>query len=202
MGFLRGKREDEDPAAKLAADDQARQERQQDHERKDEISLQAIPTTREALDAAPLAELAEAFLLGFFAPGTKGEANGREIAWVVIAVEDNLLDGEPLHNDATVRIVNEAFQLLELNRYLYRYRQNVNTGYEQFLLTRRGQAAVASGRVEIVEIVRQATANQVGLRLSAATPRAPPRTRRRPRSRPRPSSARASPRASRRCRPH
>ncbi|MDX6511044.1 MAG: hypothetical protein QOE36_548 [Gaiellaceae bacterium] len=150
MGFLRGK-SDEDPAAKLASDEQARLARQQDHERKDEISLQAIPTTREALDAAPLAQLAEAFLLGFFAPGTKGEANGREIAWVAIAVEDNLLDGEPLHNDATVRIVNEAFQLLELNRHLYRYRKNVNTGYEQFLLTRRGQAAVAAGRVEIAE---------------------------------------------------
>jgi hypothetical protein len=151
VGFLSGKSKDEDPAARLAGDEQARHERQQEHERKDEISLAGIPTTGEALEAAPLAQLAEAFLLGFYGPGTKGETSGREIAWVVIAVTDNLLEGPSVDNDATIRIVNEAFQLLEHNRYLYRYRKSVQTGYEQFLLTRRGQAAVASGRVELAE---------------------------------------------------
>jgi hypothetical protein len=149
VGFLSRDREEAGPAAEADAE-QKRLERQQQTERKDEISLRDIPTTIEGLEAASLAQLAQAFLLGFYAAGTKGEKSGREIVWVVSAVADTSLTPSETRAVAT-RVVNEAFQLLELNRYLYRFRDNPNTGYEQWFLTRRGQAAVAAGRADIAE---------------------------------------------------
>ena len=144
MGFLGGGKTKEEKAADLAALKQ---------KWADESPIRAVPTSAGELETMPLAGLAEILFLGFFGDLERLEKNPSKKWTMLDPVIVQVGQQASTSREAATQIVNEAFQLLEHNRLVYRVGGMGGTMDEpdRWYMTRRGQAAVAAGSAELSE---------------------------------------------------
>jgi len=144
VGFLGGGKTKEEKAASLAA---------LKEKWADESPVRDVPASAGDLETMPLARLAEILFLGFFGELERLEKNESKKWTMLDPVISQVERQASTSRDAAAQIVNEAFQLLEHNRLVYRVGGMGGTMDEpdRWYMTRRGQTAVAAGSAEISE---------------------------------------------------